>query len=76
MHYFCLLNFLVNFVDSPEANGFLSDGHGYTSDDQLVPSSPEGADKAADGEEDEDDQWEQVGPKNKSVITRSVNNTL
>ena len=43
----------------PEANGHCSDGA-----EDIV----EEADSAAK----EDDGWEQVGPKNKSVITRSV----
>ena len=33
---------------------------------------PEAADVAEEEEEGDEDQWEQVGPKNKSVVTRAV----
>lgn len=41
-----------------------------------VPSSPEGVGpvpgNGREGGEEEGEEWEQVGPKNKSIITRQV----
>lgn len=51
---------------------FLSLVSGVTDDEGSTPSSPEGEGPSPDRTEEGGEEWEQVGPKNKSTITRQV----